>query len=103
MTEARDLIYVKGHGFLSFAKNKGGEYGQKFLDRTKKLTTNTLKKTLKKVIQETLEETGDLCGNKIEEKITKAASKSTCEDSRKLTTTEIDKTSLQTARIPKKT
>lgn len=61
----------KAMNFYLLQKNKGGKYGQKFLDRTKKLTTNTLKKTLKKVIQETLEEKGDLCENKIEEKITK--------------------------------
>ena len=27
--EPRERIYVKGHGFLSFAKNVGNKYGQK--------------------------------------------------------------------------
>ena len=36
LLEPRDRIYVKGYGFLSFAKNMGknlsNNYGQKFLD-----------------------------------------------------------------------
>ena len=39
--EARDRIYVKGYGLLSFAKNIGkilrNKLGQKFLDSAKKL------------------------------------------------------------------
>ena len=39
-TEAPDRIYVKGYGFLSFAKNVGkslsNKYGQKRLDSAKK-------------------------------------------------------------------
>ena len=38
----RDRIYVKGYGFLSFAKNMGkslsNKYGQKLLDSAKKST-----------------------------------------------------------------
>ena len=38
--EPRDRIYVKGYGFLSFAKNMGNnlsnKYGQKALDSAKK-------------------------------------------------------------------
>ena len=40
-TEPRDRIYLKGHGFLSFAKNMGkslsNKYGQKLFDSAKKL------------------------------------------------------------------
>ena len=39
--EPRDIIYVKGYGFLSFAKNIGknlsNKYGQKRLDSVKKI------------------------------------------------------------------
>ena len=39
--EPRDRIYVKGYGFLSFAKNMGkslsNKYGQKLLDSAKNL------------------------------------------------------------------
>ena len=45
--EPRDRIYVKGYGFLSFAKNMGkslsNKYGQKFLDSAKKFTKNAIK------------------------------------------------------------
>ena len=41
-------IYVKGHGFLSFAKSMGknlsNKYGQKLLDSAKKPTTDAKKK-----------------------------------------------------------
>ena len=46
-TEPRDKIYVKGYGFLSFAKNMGkclsSKYGQKILDRAKKSPTDAIK------------------------------------------------------------
>ena len=45
--EPRDRIYVKGYGFLSFAKNMGksssNKYGQKLLDSAKKSTTDVIK------------------------------------------------------------
>ena len=56
--EPRNRIFVKGYGFLSFAKNMGthlnNKYGQKLLDSAKKSTTNTIKTALKKVIQKTI-------------------------------------------------
>ena len=40
--EPRNIIYVKGYGFLSFAKNIGkglsNKYGQKLFDSAKKST-----------------------------------------------------------------
>ena len=58
----RVRIFVKGYGFLSFAKNMGknigqnvrktlsGKYSQKLLDHAKKSATDTLKTTSKGVI-----------------------------------------------------
>ena len=67
-------IYVKGYGFLSFAKNMrkslNNKYGQKFLHRAKKSTTDAIKTAPKRAIQKTAEATGDLIGNKIADKIT---------------------------------
>ena len=66
--EPRDRIYVKGYGFLSFAKNMGksvsNKYGQKLLDSDKKSTTDAIKTTSKRAIQKPAEATGDLIGNK---------------------------------------
>ena len=75
----RDRIYVKGYGFLSFAKNMGkslsSKYGQKLLDSAKKSTTDAIKTASKRAIQKTAEATGDLIGNKIADKITSVSKK----------------------------
>ena len=77
--EPRDRIYVKGYGFLSFAKNKGkslsNKYGQKLLDSAKKSTTDAIKTASKRAIQKTAEATGDLIGNKIANKISSVSNK----------------------------
>ena len=51
-----DWIFVKGYGFLSFAKKMGksigknlsGKYSQKLLDHAKKSATDTLKTSSEK-------------------------------------------------------
>ena len=54
--EPRDRIYVKGYGFLSFAKNMGkslsNKYGQKPFDSAKKSTTDAIKTASKRAIQQ---------------------------------------------------
>ena len=83
-TEPRDRIYVKGYGFLSFAKNMGkslsNKYGQKLLDSAKKSTTDAIKTASKRAIQKTAEATGDLIGNKIADKITSVSKKKSNND-----------------------
>ena len=58
--EPRDIIYVKGYGFLSFAKNMGkdlnNKFGQKLLDSAKKSTIDAIKAASKKAIQKAAEE-----------------------------------------------
>ena len=50
--EPRGRIYVKGYGFLSFAKNMGkslsNKYGQKLLDSAKTSTTDAIKTASKR-------------------------------------------------------
>ena len=88
--EPRDGIYVKGYGFLSFAKNMGrhadkvvkslsNKYGQKLIGSTKKSTTDVIKSASKRAIQKTAGVTGDLIGNKIADKITSVSKKSATE------------------------
>ena len=74
-TEPRDRIYVKGYGFLSFAKNMGKSLSNKLLDSAKKSTTDAIKTASKRAIQKTAEATGDLIGNKIADKITSVSKK----------------------------
>ena len=92
--------YVKGYGFMSFAKNFGSKYGKKFLNKgisaskrikdTKNFIKNSASqfnqskygKTLKnqgsefgriadkKILTKSAEATGDLIGSKIADKIT---------------------------------
>ena len=78
--EPKDRVYVKGHGFLSFAKNMGkslsNKYGQKIIDNAKKSTTDAIKIASKRAIHKKAEATDDLIGNKITDKITIALKKS---------------------------
>ena len=79
--EPRERRYVKGYGFLSFARNIGtqaakvaknmsNKYSQKLVDAAKKSATDAIKTASKRAIQKTAEATGDLIGNKIADKIT---------------------------------
>ena len=83
-------IYVKGYGFLSFARNFGGKYGKKLMNAAiktetnfstkygKKLTDTAIKTgkdfatiAVKKIVHKSAEVvTGDLIGNKNADKIT---------------------------------
>ena len=63
--EPRERIYVKGYGFLSFAKNMS----HKLIDTAKKSTTDAIKTAPKRAIQKTAEVTGNLISNKIADKI----------------------------------
>ena len=84
--EPRDKTYVKGYGFMSFARNMSNKYGKKFVDTAKKSATDAIKTASKRAIQKTAEATGDLVGNKIADKITSVSKKST----KKLPTTDED-------------
>ena len=83
LVQPRDRIFLKGYGFLSFAKDMGkniarnisinlsGKYGpvvlamHQELDHSKQSATAAIKISSKRVIQKTAEATGDLIGNKI--------------------------------------
>ena len=77
--EPRERTYVKGYGFLSFAKNMGkglsSKYGQKRLDSAKKSTADAIKTASKRTIQKTAKATRDPIGNKIADKVTSISKK----------------------------
>ena len=73
--EPRDRIYVKGYGFMSFARSMSNKYGKKLVDTAKKSATDAVKTASKRAIQKTAEATGDLTGNKIADKITSSSKK----------------------------
>ena len=77
----KERRYVKGYGFLSFArilgahatkvtKNLNNKYGQRLADSAKKSATDAFKIASKRAIQKTAEATGDLVDNTIANKIT---------------------------------
>ena len=64
--EPRERRYVKGYGFMSFARNFNDRYGKSLRSANK-----TFDKTAgKEILKETAKATGDLIGNKIADKIT---------------------------------
>ena len=75
--EPRNRVYVKGCGFMSFARSMSNKYGKKLVDTAKKSATDAIKTASKRAIQKTAEATGDLVGNKIADKITSVSKKST--------------------------
>ena len=72
--EPRERRYVKGYGFLSFAKNIGknlsNKCGQNLVDAAKKSATDAFKTASKRDIEKTAMATGDLIGDKIADKST---------------------------------
>ena len=75
--EPRDRVYVKGYGFMSFARSMRNKYDKKLVDTAKKSATDAIKTASKRAIQKTAEATGDLVGNKIADKVTSVYKKST--------------------------
>ena len=89
LIEPRERRYVKGYGFMSFARNFGNKYGKKLMNTAiktgtnfnikygKKLTDTAIKTGTdfatiagKKIVHKSTEATGDFIGNKIADKIT---------------------------------
>ena len=77
--QPRDILYVKGCGFLSFAKNMGkslsNKYVQKLFDSAQTCTTDVIKTASKRAIQKTAEVMVDLIGSKIADKIKSVSKK----------------------------
>ena len=100
--QPRAIIFVKGYGFLSFAKNMSknigkdisknlsGKCSQKLLDHAKQFATDVLKTASKRAIQKTTGATHDLICNKIADKIIKVP-RSSPQNNSETVTNEHDK------------
>ena len=79
--EPTSRIYVKGYGFLSFAKNIGktlrNKYGRKLINSAKKSTADAIKTASKSKVEKTGEVNGDLIANKIADKKTSVSKNQT--------------------------
>ena len=92
--EPRERRYIKGYGFLSFARNFSNKYGKKLMNTAiktganfnskygKKLADTAIKTGKnfattagKKTVHKSAEATGDLISNKIADKITSLSKK----------------------------
>ena len=58
-TEPKYGKYVKGYGFLSFARKFGNKYGKKLMDSATKAGMDAAKTVSKRAVQKTAEVTGD--------------------------------------------
>ena len=74
--EPRERRYVKGYGFMSFARNFSDKYSKSLMDKGINLSKRLLKLLVKKILKETAKATGDLIGIKTADKITSASKKS---------------------------
>ena len=74
--EPRERRYVKGYGFMSFARNFSDKYCKSLMDKGIDVSKKFTKTADKKILRETAKATGDLIGNKIADKITSASKKS---------------------------
>ena len=68
--EPRERRYVKGYGFMYFARNFSDKYSKSLMDKGIDLSKTFAKTAGKKILTETAKATGDLIGNKIADKIT---------------------------------
>ena len=73
--EPRERRYVKGYGFMSFARNFSDKYSKSLMDKGIDVSKAFAKTAGKKILKETAKATGDLIGNKIADKITAKPSK----------------------------
>ena len=74
--EPRERRFVKGSGFMSFARNFSDKYCKSLIDKGIDVSKTFAKTAGKKILKETAKATGDLIGNKITDKITSASKKS---------------------------
>ena len=61
-TEPKYRKYVKGYGFLSFARKSSDRYGKKLMDAAAKTRIDAAKTASKRAVQKAAEATGDLIG-----------------------------------------
>ena len=67
--EPRERRYVKGYGFMSFARNLNVKYIKSLMDKGIDVSKTFAKTARKKILKKTAKATGDLIGNKIADKI----------------------------------
>ena len=72
--EPTERRYVKGYGFMSFARNFSDKYSKSLMDKGIDVSKTFAKTDGKRILKKSAEATGDLIGNKITDKITEKPS-----------------------------
>ena len=67
--EPKKRIYVKGYGFMSFARNFSDRYSKSLMGKGIDVSKNFAKTAGKRILKKSAKATGDLIGNKISGKI----------------------------------
>ena len=67
--EPRKRIYMKGYGFMSFARNFSDKYSKSLIDKGINVSKNFAKTAGKRILKKSAKATGNLIGNKIADKI----------------------------------
>ena len=62
--EPKEIRFVKGYGFISFARNFSDKYSKSLMDKGIDLSKIFAKTASKKILKKTAKATGDLIGNK---------------------------------------
>ena len=68
--DPRKRIYVKGYGFMSFARNFSDKYSKSLIDKGIAISKTFAKTVSKRILKKSAEATGNLIGKKIADKIT---------------------------------
>ena len=68
--ELKERRYLKGYGFMSFARNFSDKYSKSLMDKGIDLSKTFAETAGKKILKKTAKATRDLIGNKIADKIT---------------------------------
>ena len=71
--QPRERRYVKGYGFLCFARNFRDKYSKSLIDKGIDVSKKFAKTADKKILKKTAKATGGLIGNKIADQITSAS------------------------------
>ena len=86
--EPKKRIYVKGYGFMSFARNFSDKYSKSLTDKRINVSKTFAKTAGKRILKKSAEATGDLIGNKIADKITEKPIKNDVTNERYVSTEE---------------
>ena len=68
--EPKKIIYVKGYGFMLFARTFSDKYSKSLIDKGIDVSKTFAKIAGKRILKESAKATGDLISNKIADKIT---------------------------------